>query len=132
MSQDRLSKCIERKKIKHSLAREAIYRVLKESDKCLMVSQIADKLVEAYPKKVSVNTIYRHLNLFLDCELILVVQDDFKRAYYILKEEGVMVFRVCMRCNNVKRLAVDESFICDEFKDAEFITVHKRCSKCQK
>ena len=102
MSREALSRCIEKKKIKHSQAREAIYRVLKESEKCLMVSDIADRLVEAYPKKISTNTIYRHLNLFVDCELVLVVQDDFKRAYYTIKEEKVMVFRVCLRCNRVK------------------------------
>ena len=43
--------------------------VLQESEKCLMVSEIADRLVESYPKKISTNTIYRHLNLFVDCEL---------------------------------------------------------------
>jgi len=132
MSKEALSRCIEKKKIKHSQAREAIYRVLKESEKCLMVSDIADRLVEAYPKKISTNTIYRHLNLFVDCELVLVVQDDFKRAYYTIKEDRVMVFRVCLRCNGVKRLNIDEKYICDEFKDAEFITIHKRCQRCKK
>jgi len=132
MKREALEKCIKRKNIKHSQAREAIYRVLQESDRCLMVSEIVEALIDVYPKKISINTIYRHLNLFVDCELVLVVQDDFKRAYYTIKEEKVMVFRVCLRCNGVKRLNIDEASICDEFKDAEFITVHKRCQRCKK
>ena len=132
MKREALEKCIKRKNIKHSQAREAIYKVLQESNRCLMVADIADRLVGSYPKKISINTIYRHLNLFLDCELVLVVQDDFKRAYYTIKEEKVMVFRVCLRCNGVKKLNIDEKYICDEFKDAEFITIHKRCEKCKK
>ena len=127
-----LERCIKTKKMKHSQAREAIYQILLESDKCLMVSDITKRLIDAYPKKISINTIYRHLNLFVDCELVLVVQDDFKRAYYTIKEENVMVFRVCLRCNGVKRLNINEESICDEFKDAEFITVHKRCQRCKK
>jgi len=55
----KLYRCIKNKKIKHSQAREAIFQVLQESEKCLMVSEIADKLVESYPKKISINTIYR-------------------------------------------------------------------------
>ena len=126
-----LERCIQKKKIKHSQAREAIYQILLESEHCLMVSQIAEGLIQAYPKKISINTIYRHLNLFVDCELVLVVQDDFKRAYYTIKEERVMVFQVCLRCNGVKRVAIEEQFICEEFRDAEFITVHKRCPRCK-
>ena len=132
MKREVLEKCIKRKNIKHSQAREAIYKVLQESDSCLMVSDIAKRLIESYPKKISTNTIYRHLNLFVDCELVLVVQDDFKRAYYTIKEDRVMVFRVCLRCNGVKRLNIDEKYICNEFKDAEFITIHKRCQRCKK
>jgi len=127
-----LEKCIKKKKIKHSQAREAIYRVLQESDKCLMVAEIVEALIDVYPKKISINTIYRHLNLFVDCELVLVVQDDFKRAYYTIKEEKVMVFSICLRCNGVKKLNIEEESICNEFKDVEFITVHKRCKKCKK
>jgi len=128
-----LEECIKRKNIKHSQAREAIYQVLLNSDKCLMVSDIANKLKNSYPKKISLNTIYRQLNLFVNCELVLIVQDDFKRAYYTIKEEDkVMVFRVCLRCNGIKRLNINQEAICDKFKDAEFITIHKRCSKCQK
>ncbi len=132
MTKEALEKCIKRKNIKHSQAREAIYKVLQDSNRCLMVSDIADRLIESYPKKISTNTIYRHLNLFVDCELVLVVQDDFKRAYYTIKEDRVMIFRVCLRCNGVKELNMDENLICDEFKDTEFITIHKRCPKCKK
>jgi Fe2+ or Zn2+ uptake regulation protein len=127
-----LEECIKSKNIKHSQAREAIYRVLQESDKCLMVSEIEGRLRDIYPKKISLNTIYRHLNLFVDCELVLVVQDDFKRAYYTIKEDRVMVFRLCLRCNGISRVNIDEKYICNEFRDAEFITIHKRCHKCKK
>ena len=132
MRKTALEKCIKTKKIKHSQAREAIYRVLQESEKCLMVSNISEELVSIYPKKISINTIYRHLNLFVDCELVLVVQDNFKRAYFTIKEDTVMLFNICLRCNEVKKITIDEKLICDEFKDAEFITVHKRCKKCKK
>ena len=131
MEKSVLEKCIKKKKIKHSQAREAIYQILLDNESCLMVADIAKRLTESYPKKISINTIYRHLNLFVDCELVLVVQDDFKRAYYTIKEEKVMVFRICLRCNGVKRLNINEESICNEFKDVEFITVHKRCQRCK-
>ncbi len=97
-----------------------------------MVSDIANRLVDSYPKKNSINTIYRHLNLFVDCELVLVVQDDFKRAYYTIKEDRVMIFRICLCCNGIKKLNINKNLICNEFKDAEFITIHKRCQRCKK
>lgn len=66
------------KKINQSRVREAVYRVLTESkDKCLSVNDILKELLSIYSKKVSINTVYRHLNLFISCELALIIQDDF-------------------------------------------------------
>ncbi len=91
----RLHSCIESRKVNQSQAREAIYRVLMNAeDKCLTVSGILDELSYIYPKKVSLNTVYRHLNLFVSCKLVVMIQDDYKRAYYCMTEKDPLAFIV--------------------------------------
>jgi len=131
MSIQKLYDCIEREKINHSHSREAIYSVLLKSEECLTVSMIAEKLIVVYPRKVSINTIYRHLNLFVENGLSLVIQDDLKRSYYCLIEDKVMLFSICSRCNNIKKLEHEEPIECREFQDSDFITVHTKCHKCR-
>ena len=131
MGINRLYACIESKKINQSQAREAIYRVLTEAeDQCFCVTRILDELSRVYPKKVSLNTVYRHLNLFVSCKLAVMIQDDYKKAYYCLTQEEPSAFIICTKCNRVGKLTALSCSLTQEFKDSEFITIHKRCQKC--
>lgn len=128
---NRFEECLKLKKVNQSRAREAIYRVLIESkDECLCVSDILKKLPYIYSKRVSLNTVYRHLNLFISCELALMVQDDFKKAYYILTENKPLVFTICKRCNKIEKDLSNHNQIIKELEKNDFITIHKKCRKC--
>lgn len=131
MSVEKLNEYIKNKRANNSRAREAIYNLLLESDECLNVAQILKKLSVTYPKKISQNTLYRHLNFFINGNLAIVIQDDLKRAYYYIKQDVLMTFCICTRCNNVTKLNLDHTTSHHELKTADFITVHKVCSKCK-
>jgi Fe2+ or Zn2+ uptake regulation protein len=60
----KLQDCIDKKCINLSRSREVIYRILLDSNECMGVTQIIHSASELYPKKISLNTIYRHLKLF--------------------------------------------------------------------
>jgi len=79
---DKLRQCIEKKRVNHSHSREVIYKVLRESTECLSVAEIVALVADEYPKKISLNTVYRHLRFLTECELIFMIQDDLKKAYY--------------------------------------------------
>ncbi|WP_321779556.1 transcriptional repressor [Sulfurimonas sp.] len=130
MGINKLNDCITRNRANRSRVREAIYTLLMNSHECLNVSQIIKELSISYPKKLSQNTIYRHLNFFIECKLVIVIQDDFKRAYYYLKEDALMFFCVCTVCTRVTKINMDNSIELDDFKDTEFITIHKICNEC--
>jgi len=130
MSLKKLNECIEKRKAYHSRAREAIYNVLTLSDECLNICDIIKELSDTYPKKISINTLYRHLNFFIECKLIIVIQDDFKRAYYHLRESSPMIFCVCTKCTNVSKLNLVNFIDLDLINDVEFITFHTKCNKC--
>ncbi len=133
MSIDKLYECIQRKKVNNSHAREAIYRVLMESKKCLTVADIRQKLQDTSPRKVSLNTIYRHLTLFTECALAVIVQDNFKKSYYVLTTNKAHVFTLCTKCNEVSIIGDNEQVkeLIKSLKSNEFITVHRRCKKCE-
>jgi Fe2+ or Zn2+ uptake regulation protein len=131
MSIEKLDKCIKNKRANHSRAREAVYNILLNSDECLNVSQIAKELSITYPKKLSQNSLYRHLSFFIECDLVIVIQDDFKRSYYYLKDSNLMSFCICTNCTGIKILNSEDIMLYPEFKDAEFITIHKRCKRCE-
>ncbi|MDY0233259.1 MAG: transcriptional repressor [Sulfurimonas sp.] len=130
MSLKKLYECIEKKRANHSRAREAIYNVLMLSDECLNICDIVEKLSETYPKKISLNTLYRHLNFFIECKLIVAIQDDFKRAYYHLREGSPMAFCVCTKCTNVSKINLADFIDVISVEDVEFITFHKKCKNC--
>lgn len=130
MSMDKFYKCIEEKNANQSQTREILYRVLMEQEECLTVAQIIGEAKQQYPKKMSLNTAYRHLNFFVECKLAVVIQDDAKKAYYCVKEEKTMAFHICPRCSCVERIAVNMDQLCNDLNDAEFITVHKICKAC--
>lgn len=132
MNINRLYLCIESKKVNQSQAREAIYRVLMNAeDKCLSVSSILDELSHVYPKKVSLNTVYRHLNLFVSCNLTVMIQDDFKKAYYCLTGEGPLSFIICRKCNRVEKCISTPGNLMEDLEDSDFITIHKKCKHCK-
>lgn len=89
MSIEKLENCIKHKKANNSRAREAIYNLLLDAEECLHVAQILKRLSVTYPKKISQNTLYRHLNFFIACKLAIVIQGDFKRAYYYIKSNDL-------------------------------------------
>ena len=135
MSLEKLYKCTDGKKINYSQAREAIYKVLLESDDCLSVPDILKEVAKVYPKKISLNTVYRHLNLFVDCNLAAAIQDNFKKAYYCCLLDDYMIFNVCSKCNFVGRVHLNpqkilnaKSLLGDD--DRAFITLHQQCENC--
>ena len=124
---NKLQKCIETKRVNTSQSREVIYKIISDSDKCLSVAEIIDLASSEFPKKISVNTVYRHLRFLMECELIYAIQDDLKKAYYCLCRDEVDIFEVCPRCNKIKKIEME---VCEEMKISEFITVHKKCEDC--
>jgi Fe2+ or Zn2+ uptake regulation protein len=127
---EKLHKCIKEKGVNHSHSREAIYTILLKADSFLTVSQIEKELAEAYPKKVSLNTLYRHLSFFSECNLVITIQDSYKRAYYSLAKEQPMIFRICPKCNGVKKISIDTGDLSDCLTGTDFVTLHKKCKKC--
>lgn len=132
--------CIKKNKVNHSHAREAIYKVFSENvNSFLSVSELGKKLLESYPKKISVNTIYRHLNLFVSCDILLLVQDDNKKAYYILVNKEAPVFEICPNCQtiDIPKISSEQEKVLTEIlkakknRKAPFIVLHQACKKCQ-
>ena len=139
MSLEKFEACLEKKKVNHSHAREAIYRILLENINHFMtVAHIQKELEVSYPKKVSLNTIYRHLNLFVSCDLVLLIQDDNKKAYYIVVEDEAPIFTICPKCqavgfasvNSEQRKVLSEMMQPNKHHKSPFITLHKLCKRC--
>lgn len=133
MSISKLYACIKRKKVNTSQAREAIYLLLTEEENCISVSEMMHKLDKNYHKKVSLNTIYRHLTLFVDCGLVVVIQDDYKKAYYSVTRDKALVFTLCSKCNDVSVLKETHGMenVLLDLKSSEFISIHKKCITCR-
>jgi len=133
MHMTKLYECIKNKKVNNSHTREAIYTVLKKADQCLSVSDITQGLRENYPKTVSLNTIYRHLTLFAECGLVTVIQDDFKKSYYILRKDTAHVFTLCPKCNTISTHENLEHLekILSTLESTEYITMHRKCKNCR-
>ncbi len=125
---DKLQKCIETKRVNNSQSREIIYKILCNSNECLSVSDILHLADNEYPKKISINTVYRHLRFLMDCELIFTIQDDLKKAYYCLCRDEVDVFEVCPKCSKIQKVNIA---VCEIMKSSNFITIHKKCITCK-
>ena len=125
--QKKLQRCIERKRANNSQSREIIYKILCENDECLSIEEILVLAEYEYPKKISLNTAYRNLRFLVECELIFMLQDDLKKAYYSVCRDEVDIFKVCPKCNKIKRVELD---VCNAMKSADFITLHKKCKEC--
>lgn len=127
-----LYECIKNRKVNNSQAREAIYEVLLRTEDCLCVSDITRKLSEVYPRKISLNTIYRHLTLFVECGLVVVVQDDHKKAYYCLVSASAKTFELCTKCNRISTIKNTKklSAVLSNLAKNEYITIHRKCNNC--
>jgi len=126
-----LYKCVTARKANSSQAREAIYEVLYQAENCMSVAEIMEALKISQSKKVSLNTVYRHLTLFVECELAIVIQDDSKTAYYILVSEKAMAFSLCPKCNYLTGITssmVDP--ILETLESTDFLTIHQKCIMC--
>lgn len=134
----KLYECLKRKKINNSRAREVIYDVLSNSKECMSVASISDAANARYPKKISLNTIYRHLGLFIDCKLAVMIQDDYKRAFYCLAEDDTMLFSLCPTCNGLTKESIDKkqrgdiNQLLTSKNICQFITLHEYCNRCVK
>ena len=123
----KLEKCIKNKRVNYSQTRELIYKILENSSECLSVQEIVDLANEEYPKRIPINTVYRHLRFFIECELAFSIQDDLKKAYYCLCKDEATIVMVCSECNSIKKTDIK---VCDELKNSDFITIHKKCESC--
>ena len=133
MGMNKLYKCIEEKKVNNSQARETIYALLMNEGKCMSVAEIIHKLSEVDSRKISLNTVYRHLTFFAECALVMVIQDDHKKAYYCLSDEKAKAFAICSKCNYLTQIKGVEAIdnVLKNLECSEFITIHKRCEKCK-
>ncbi len=119
--------CMQKQNINYTSVRESIYKLfLEKKHVALSATEIVNILNQKYPKKISINTVYRHLRVFLECKLILSVHDNVKTTYYFLSTKN-SVFQICTQCSQVQKT---DREVCHEFQDADFITVHKKCKKC--
>ena len=128
----RLYQCIESHNVNQSQAREAIYRIfLDNKDTCLSIADIQAELPKIYPQNASLNTIYRHLDLFVSCKLVVTIQDDFKRAYFALTGDTPLVFNICRKCHRVEK-TVFHTEKCDaSLEVTDYLTMHTKCERCR-
>ena len=127
----RFYESIKNKKVNHSQAREAIYRVfLDNEERCMSVADIRRELSSVQAKDISINTIYRHLDFFVSCGLVIIIQDDFKKAYYALTSDAPLAFTICRKCSGVTKAVFDPRKCDGALEDTDFITIHKKCEKC--
>ncbi|MBD3790757.1 MAG: transcriptional repressor [Campylobacterales bacterium] len=110
-----------------------IFRVLLETEPCLNVAEILESTKEIYPKKISLNTVYRHLNFFVKCSLAIALQNESKKTYYCLVDQNSRIFTRCPKCGLIRRVNKNgEAFniLEEEYSQAEYITIHQKCERC--
>jgi len=140
VSLEKYEMCLKQKKVNHSYAREAIYRIFLENTNAFMtISDIQSRLEESYPKRVSLNTIYRHLHLFVSCDLVLNIQDDNKKAYYISIKDESPLFELCPRCQRVDTIkdltekqqkSLTDVLDSSKGKKMPYMVIHRMCKRC--
>jgi len=141
LSWKKFKSCLENKKVNHSRAREAIYKIFLDNiNQFMSVNDIQNHLPDSYLKNVSLNTIYRQLSLFVSCDLLLLIQDDNKKSYYIVVDEEVPIFHLCPKCQSINFFeATDEQkellsqMLQTQYRQNKtpFIVMHKICHKCE-
>ena len=73
---EKFHKCIQSKQVNDSHSRELVYKFLLKEDECLTVQEILNQVKQEYQIKISTNTLYRHLKLFMECGLVISIQND--------------------------------------------------------
>jgi Fe2+ or Zn2+ uptake regulation protein len=130
----RLQQCIEERNVNHSQSREVVFRILLEAHSCLSVSEVFGLAEEVSHKSISINTIYRHLNFFVECGLAVAIYNQNKKAYYALLERGHTVFTVCPQCGLIEKEEGDNNRVHEVLKEVyeevEYIILHKVCKAC--
>lgn len=127
-----LDECIKIQDIKYSHARESIYKVLIQASNCLSVTDIMIELDKNDNKKISLNTVYRHLTLFEKCNLLIVIQDTLKKSYYYLISDKAKAFLICPKCNYLSLFNdSDINNMLIHLENYEFITIHRKCMECK-
>jgi len=121
---------MEHLKVNHSHSREAVYRILLEEEDFLSIHDILKKLEISYPKRISFNTVYRHLSLFVDAKLAVMIHDNFKRSYYTLVQDKPLMISVCRRCGKMHKQPLQSHFMEHNLQPHDFVTLHSLCQKC--
>ncbi|UFH58295.1 Fur family transcriptional regulator [Sulfurovum mangrovi] len=133
MSINDLQRCIEKRKANNSQAREVIFRVLLDADECLNVAEILSATKEICPKKISLNTVYRHLNFFIECGLVISLQNESKKAYYSIADQNNKIFTMCPKCGRIQKVVQENdtfTILGKWYRHSEYITIHKKCERC--
>ena len=81
---EKLQACIKKRILHFSPIRESVLKEIVASDKALCSEEIYKRVAEKSQKKVSFNTVYRVLRLLEACEIVRIIQSDFKRTHYAL------------------------------------------------
>lgn len=125
----RLKEVLLQEGTNNSKAREIIYKILLQSDEILNVSQILDKLWENSTKRISQNTLYRHLNFFSKHNLVIVLQGNLKKSYYFINKGNCPCFKVCPKCNKIEKINSSLK-LCEEHIDSDYIILYQICKNC--
>ena len=129
MDFEKLQECIRRRFANSSRSREALFRVLSEAgESCLNVEEIRERMLATYPREVSANTIYRHLEFLQECGLVRGVQAGASRVFCL--RDGSECYAVCSRCGTAVKMAENCSGCLDRIPDAELIVIYRRCDGC--
>ncbi len=128
---EKLYRCLEGLNVNQSRSREAVYRILAEESSFLSIYDILGKLANNYPKKVSFNTVYRHLALFVECNLVAILHDNFKRSYYALLDDTPLLVSMCRRCGKIEKLMLESYTLNESLNCYDYITFYKCCHTCR-
>jgi Fe2+ or Zn2+ uptake regulation protein len=126
-----LEECVKKRFLSTSRAREVIYAILKnEQHNCLNMEDIRKKAKEIYPKNISTNSLYRHLNFFVECDLVCIIQADSKKAYYCFKKHDELpMFEICSTCKSISKSKLKN--IINYQDEINQIILYKKCFTCK-
>jgi Fe2+ or Zn2+ uptake regulation protein len=129
MNFEKLQECIRRRFANSSRSREALFRVLSEAgERCLGVEEIRERMLAAYPREVSVNTIYRHLEFLQECGLVRGVQAGASRVFCL--RDASECYAVCRHCGTAVKITGGCSECMERIPDAELLVIYRRCDLC--
>lgn len=133
MKNEKLERCLKRKRLRNNALKRAILEVIEESDRALKVEEIQQRLREYPVRKPAINTIYRTLQILVDCDVISAINVGQTRYF---TKHGASYF-VCRECNRlisgpnlpeeVKR-KIAKWF---ETDDAFEMVIYNLCKRCK-